>query len=203
MLQKIKTMFSMAPFVEPVQIEDGLLKVRAEKPLNFEVRSVKLKTDAGTILAYVLVESYDPNEKLFRIKLLEGKKILDQLGLEDPGKPRLPKVLRATSQHFPGYTGTTEDISEEGCRVVTTAQLELTHDIQVKIELDDPEIPPISMYADVAWTAVKHDGSFHSGLRFQSLEHETRRTIARYIKTRLAMEKRLHTLEEVDPADLA
>lgn len=203
MLQKLKTMFSLAPTVEYVDYEDGLLSVKASRSLKFDTTSVKFKTSTGTILAYVLVESYDEHNKVFRLKPLECRVTLDALDVERRDNPRLPKVLRAASPHFPGFTGTTEDISVEGARVTTSGPLEIIHDIELKIEPDEQGMQPWSMYADVAWTALKFDGTYQSGLRFQGLDADTKRTISRYITVRIAMEKKLHTLENVDPADLA
>ena len=203
MLKKLKTALSLAPHVEFVEFEDGLLAVRSKKVLKFETTSVKLKTSQGTILATVLVESYDPTNDLYRLKLLDREIVLDSLNIERREHPRLPKVLRVTSKQFPGFSGTTEDVSLTGARVVTTGLLEIAHDIQMTIELDDAQIPPLTFYADVAWSAQKFDRSFQSGLRFQALDHDTGILIKRYIVNRLALEKKLHTLEDVDPADFA
>ena len=193
----------MAPKVEYVNFEDGLLTLKPTRRLNFETRAVKLKTTSGVILAQVLVESFDENNEVFRVKVLGQETLLDALDEERRNNPRLPKVVRCTSPHFPGFSGTTEDISICGARVTTTGPLEVVNDIQMKIELDDPELPTLGMYADVAWTAKKYDDQYHSGVRFQGMSQEMHQIIRRYIKARLAIEKKLHTLEEVDPADLA
>lgn len=203
MLSKLKSIFFLAPTVEFVAFEDGLLALKPNRRLNFDTRTVKLKTSSGIILAHVLVESYDEQNEVFRVKVLGQETLLDALDDERRENPRLPKVVRCTSPHFPGFSGTTEDISVSGARVTTSGLLEITHDITLKIELDDPELPPLSTYADVAWSAKKHDETFHSGLRFQGMSKDMHQIIRRYIKARLAIEKKLHTLEEVDPADLA
>lgn len=202
MLNKLKTAFSFAPSVEFVDFEDGLLTVKCKKSLNFKNTSVKVKASFGTVLAQVLVESYDVANEVYRLKLLEGGIVLNKLATERREHPRLPKVIRVTSQFFPGFAGTTEDLSLSGMRVTTQGELELATDISLNLELDDPEIPPLRLQADVAWTGLKIDGNYQSGLRFTYLSPDTQRTIKRYINSRLAMEKRLHTLEEVDPHDL-
>jgi PilZ domain len=203
MLNKLKAAFSLAPSVEYVDFEDGLLAVRTSKVLKPTTTSVKLRISTGTVLATVLVESYDPHNKLYRLKLLDREIVADSLDIERREAARLPKVVRVTSQHFPGFRGTTEDISVTGSRVTTTGLLEVVPDIQLTIELDDSEIKPISLYADVAWSAAKFDGSFQSGLRFVSMNQNDSLVIKRYIVNRLALEKKLHTLEDVDPADFA
>ena len=202
MLNKLKTALSFAPTVEFVDYEDGLLTVKCKKALSFKNTSVKLKTSYGTILALVLVESYDASQEVYRLKLLEHDTVLDKLDIDRREHPRLPKVVRVTSQYFPGFAGTTEDISLSGVRVETTGPLEVGPDITLSIELDDPQLPPLRVSADVAWTGQKVDGKFQSGLRFVYLENELQRTIRRYIDSRLALEKKLHTLEEVEPAEL-
>ena len=198
MLKKLKEMLTFAPTVEYVDFEDGLLAVRSSKALKTNNTVIKLKASYGTVVAHVLVESYDQTNGLYRLKLFEHDVILDSLEIERREGPRLPKVVRVSSQAFPGYSGTTEDISVTGTRINTSGPLELSHDIEIKMELDDPDIPPIRLFADVAWTAVKYDGSYHSGLRYSGLDRETGKVIQRYIEARLAIEKKLHTLEKVD-----
>jgi len=196
MLSKLKSMLSFAPVVEFVDYEDGLLTVRSHKALSPKNTTVKMNTSTGTITALVLVESYDHNNKVYRLKPLETEVTLNKLDVERRENPRFPKVVRVTSPHFPDFSGTTEDISECGTRVTTTGPLEIAYDIQMKIELDDPELPPLDVYADVAWTAQRFDGNYQSGLRFQMLTPEKARVIRNYIRDRMAIEKKLHTLEE-------
>lgn len=193
MLNNLKKMF--APTVEFVDYEDGLLTVRTSKKLGEKNTSVKLKTTKGTLYAEISVESYDEANGVYRLRLYDHEMILDQLDFERRGGPRLLKIIRITSPSFPGFAGMTEDISVSGVRVTTTGPVEVVLDIQVKMELDDPELPPIDCYADVAWTSAKLDGSYHSGLRFQAMTTEQSRAIRRYIEDRIAMEKKLHTLE--------
>lgn len=196
MLEKLKSILSFSPTVDFVDYEDGLLAVKAQKPLRANCTSIKLRTSYGTVAAHVLVESYDSNNDVYRLKLFEHETILNAIGEERREHPRLPKVMRVTSLHFPGYAGTTEDISITGARVATTAALELDYDVELKIELDDPDLPDLSLIADVCWTAMKYDGSFHSGLRFQALTFEVGKRIEKYIEQRLEIEKKLHSLDE-------
>ncbi len=202
MINKLKTLLSLAPKVDFVGFEDGLLVVRGNGKLKFHTTSVKVRSVEGTALAAVLVESYDQQQEVFRLRLLEPEKVPKKLIEQRTSSHRLPKILRTSSPHYPGFTATTEDLSVDGVRVNTKTPLELAYDIRVTIELDDPDLPAIQTFADVVWTGQKFDGSYHSGLRFQGLEQETKSTVKRYINTRLATEKRLHTLEDVDPMDL-
>ena len=82
MLNKLKTALSFAPTVEFVDYEDGLLAVKSKKALTIKNTSVKLKTSYGTILALVLVESYDATNEVYRLKLLEHDTVLDQLDID-------------------------------------------------------------------------------------------------------------------------
>lgn len=199
MLQKLKNMLTIAPTVDFVGFEDGLLIVRSKKALKTNNTTVKLKTHLGTVLAHVLVESYDTESQVYRLTLFERESVLEPLENDRRECPRLLKVLRVTSHAFSGYSANTEDISTGGIRVRTSGPLETKQLIDFQMELDDPQIPPLHLVANVCWTATRADGKFHSGLRFQQLNTNTERTIGRYIKDRMNMEKRLHTTEEVEP----
>lgn len=202
MLTKLKNALTFAPKVEYLNFEDGLLTVRSKKALSFDRTSVKMTTSNGTVMARVLVESYDPTNEVYRMKVADRQSMPVSLELERREGQRLNKVLRVTSQAFPQFAGTTEDISISGLRVTTRGSLEQGTEIVVTLELDDHRIPSLKMRALVAWSALKPDGSYQSGLRFTALDGETERLIGHYIKTRLATEKRLHTTEEVDPFEL-
>lgn len=196
MFDKLRQIFTAIPIVEFSNFEDGLASVKSSKTLSASTNSVKIKTPSGFLTTPVLVESYEKETELFRIRLLEDQAVFTALGIEPPKEPRLPKVIRMTSPHFPGFAGTSEDISTLGAKITTSEALEIAYDIKVKIELDDPEIPPLNVLADVSWTAYRLDGNFHSGLKFQALTFEQTRTIRSYINDRIALEKKLHTIEE-------
>ena len=199
MLKKLKDMFTIAPTVEFVSFEDGLLAVRSKKALKTNDTVVKLKTHLGTVVANVLLESYDKESKVYRLTLCDREVVLNSPDAERRDYPRLNKVLRVTSQSFPGYSANTEDISSGGVRVRSSGPLETNTSIEFQMELDDPQIPAFQVRAEVCWTAVRPDGSYQSGLRFQHLDPNIERVISRYIKDRINMEKRLHTTEEVEP----
>jgi hypothetical protein len=199
MLKKLKDMFTIAPTVEFVSFEDGLLAVRSKKALKTNNMVIKVRTHLGTVVANVLLESYDKESKVYRLTLYDKEVILNAPEAERRDAPRLNKVLRVTSQSFPGYSANTEDISASGIRVRTSGPLDANTVIDFQMELDDPQIPAFQVRSEVCWTAVRADGSYHSGLRFQHLDPNIERVITRYIKDRINQEKRLHTLEEVEP----
>lgn len=201
MLTKLKAALSFAPTVDYVDCEDGLVTVRSKKALSFEAGSVKLRTSQGTMMVAVDVESFDATENVYRLKVKDGS-FTQKIGIERREDFRLTKVLRATSQYFPKFSATTEDISVSGLRLTTHGGLEREVEIPMTLELDDSRIPPLTVHAVVAWTGEKADGSFQSGLKFTAMHPETERLIKQYIKSRQATKKRLHTLEEVDPFEM-
>ena len=202
MLAKLKTALSFAPRVEFLHYEDGLLTVRCKKALSFARTSVKFETSMGTVLAQVLVESYDAANDVYRVKVLERTSSRNDIAVERRESLRMPKVLRVTSQYIPGFTGVTEDISITGVRIGTRGQLPVEREIPLVLELDDELAPAIALKVYVAWTAKKGDGMYQSGLRFVDLEGSSQQLIHKYVKSRQAIEKRLHTLEEVDPFEV-
>lgn len=195
MLDKIKNLLTFVPQVEYVDFEDGLLTFRAEKPLTGNVKTVKLKTSYGVLTAHIAIQSFDDEIRVYRAELLNYEVVLDALAIDRRDSVRLPKVVRVTSGDLPGYAGMTEDISVTGSRVSTSAPLETGEILDLKIELDDPEIPPMTIASQVCWTSRKADNTYHSGLRFQDLDPRKKKTILRYVEDRLAMERKLHMLE--------
>ena len=198
MFQKLKNFLTLAPTVEWVSFEDGLLAVRSKKALKTNNNVVKLKTHLGTVLAEVMLESYDKDNQIYRMRLFNRESVLEERDEDRRDQPRLNKVLRVTSPSFPGYSANTEDISSSGARIVSSGPLEVDN-IDFQLELDDPEVPALSINADVCWTAIKSDGQYQSGLRFKEISSFTEKHIKEYIRHRINMEKRLHTLEEVEP----
>lgn len=194
MLDKLKGML-FTPDVDYVDYDDGLLLFHSKRKLKPETSKVNLRMSFGKVAAYVILESYDEPLKVYRAKLLNYEVVTDHLEHEQRTDVRLPKVFRVTSADLPGYAATTEDISLRGVRLTTTAPLERDLDFDLKIELDDPEIPPMTLPVIVRWTATRVDQGFHSGLRFTSLTRQQEKTIERYIDERLAQERKLHTLE--------
>lgn len=194
MLDKIKGLL-FTPEVDYLDYDDGLLVFRSPKTLKPETQKVKLRLSFGVVTAYIVLQSYDEAEKAYRAQLLNYEVVLDNLDSNRRAEVRLPRRYRVTSQDFPGYNGTTEDISVSGARVATTGPLEKDLEISLTIELDDPELPPMSMLADVKWTARRVDEGYHSGLKFLGLDRNQLKALDRFIAERLAAERRLHTLE--------
>ena len=194
MLEQIKGLL-FTPEGDYVDYDDGLLVFRTRKKLKPECSKLKLRMSFGTVTAYILLQSFEEGAEVYRAQLLNYEIVLDSLNDERRSELRLPRVFRVSSPDLPGYAGTTEDISIKGARIATTGPLERNLEISLKMELDDPELPPMNLLADVMWTARRLDEGYHSGLKFVALEREQVKTIDRYITARLAAERRLHTLE--------
>lgn len=202
MLAKIRSALTFAPRVEFLNYEDGLLTVRCKKALSFAQTSVKFDTARGTVVAQVLVESYDAANDVYRVRVLGSESTTNQVAVERRESVRLPKVLRVTSQYIPGFTGVTEDISLTGIRIVTRGPLPVNREIPLILELDDSQAPAMTLKVFVAWTAEKGDGTHQSGLRYVDISEGNLSLISQYVKSRMAIEKRLHTLENVDPFEV-
>lgn len=183
------------PEVEFVDYSDGLLVFRTAKKLRPECDKVKLRMSFGVVTAFIVLQSWEQETGCYRAELLNYEVVLDHLDGERRNEVRLPRVFRATSPELPGYTATTEDISIRGARLATSAALEKRLEISLRVELDDPELPPMNFLADVKWTAKRVDEGYHSGLEFVGLERSQSRLLDRYINERLAAERRLYTLQ--------
>lgn len=194
MLDKLKGLL-FTPDADYVDYDDGLLLFRTGRKLKPETSRVNLRMSYGKVVAHIILESFDESTSVYRARLLNYEVVTDYLDSEKRLTVRLPKVFRVTSSDLPGYAATTEDISLSGVRLTTTAPLEQDLDLDLKIELDDPEIPPMVLPAIVKWTATRVDQGFHSGLKFTGLTRQQERIIERYIDERIAQERKLHTLE--------
>ncbi len=194
MLDKLKGLL-FTPDADFVDYNDGLVLFRTGRKLKAETARVNLRMSYGKVVAHIILESFDESMNVYRARLLNYEVVTDHLGQEKRSEVRLPKVFRVTSSDLPGYAATTEDISLSGVRLTTTAPLERDLDLDLKIELDDPEIPPMVLPAIVKWTATRVDQGFHSGLKFTGLTRQQERIIERYISERIAQERKLHTLE--------
>ena len=194
MLDKLKGLL-FTPEADFIDYDDGLLLFHTGRKLKPETSKINLRMSFGKVVAHIILESYDDEHKTYRARLLNYEVVTDHLDHEKRTDVRLPKVFRVTSSDLPGYAATTEDLSLRGVRLMTTAPLERDLDLELKMELDDPEIPPMILPAVVRWTATRVDQGFHSGLRFTSLTRQQEKTIDRYIGERLAQERKLHTLE--------
>lgn len=178
--------------VELVDYEDGLLSFNSECLLPLERTVVNIKTSFGRVMAEVDVQSYDAVHRVYRAQIVNKEETLDALRVERRGQIRLSKVMRVSSRDLPGFTATTEDISLSGARITTRKPLEKGARLEIKVDLDDASLPPLRLQALVRWNAHKADGSFHSGLEFESTTELQLKTIQRFIDTRLAIERRLH-----------
>jgi hypothetical protein len=193
-LEKIKELL-FTPQVDYVDYQDGLLVFRASRGLKPETSKVKLRLSYGTVTAHLVLQSFEEDAGVYRAQLLNYEVVLDNLDNERRSEMRLPRVFRVSSPELPGYSGTTEDISTRGARIITTGPLEKGSELTLKIELDDPELPPMALLAEVMWSARRLDEGYHSGLKFRELGRTQLRTMERYISDRLAAERRLHTLD--------
>lgn len=194
MLKRIMAQI-FTPEVDYLDFQDGLLVFRSARALQPETGKVKLRMSFGTVAAYIVLLSVEDETRTYRAQLLNYEVVLDNLPHERRADLRLPRVFRVSSPDFPGYAGTTEDISLHGARVATSAPLEKDLEISLTLELDEPELPPMSLLADVMWTARRLTEGYHSGLKFLGLDRSQRKILERFIDERLAAEKRLHTLE--------
>ena len=173
MLQKLKNMLTIAPTVDFVGFEDGLLIVRSKKALKTNNTTIKLKTHLGTVVAHVLVESYDTESQVYRLTLFEHESILEPLDNDRRECPRLLKVLRVTSHAFAGYSANTEDISTGGIRVRTSGPLETKQVIDFQMERRPPDSASSS---DRRGLLDRHQSGWEVSLRLEisATEYEYR-----------------------------
>lgn len=193
MLSKLKELFPLAPLVDFVDLEDGLLTVRSNKKLTAKHSAVKLRATFGTILTQVVVESYDDHQDVYRLQPLNSELLLANLESNRREALRLPKSIPVS---IAGSKGHSEDISVSGTRVVTEIALAPDSEQEITLEFESPEFPALAVKAQVCWSGKKMDASFQSGLRFSGLTQEQRDLIQRFIEQGLQLENKLHKLAD-------
>lgn len=191
LLSKFKDRIPYAPRVDFVRFEDGLLVVRCARALTSKDTLVKLRATFGAIVAQVEVESYDNRDGVYRLSVLDHELLMAQMTPERREATRLPRALKLRSSQFHSEPLTTEDISETGARLLVPELLEPGTVLALGLELGDLKL---QLEAEVAWSAVKMDGSFHSGVRFLNLTLAQLYNIRCYVEDHLKREQELKTL---------
>jgi hypothetical protein len=182
------------PIIEPIEFSDGLLAFRCENRLPFELVTVASLTSQGSVLTKVEICSYDTNQQLYRAHLGAdcAEETLQRLELPARSALRLTQALRVSSRQIPKFFALTEDISSSGLRLATPDKLPVGSNMDISMDLDDPAVPTIQVKGEVCWTAMKADGSYHSGVRFVGIDRGQFRMLERYIESRLATHRTVH-----------
>lgn len=196
MLKYLKRIFftrnTKLPEIEVIDFRDGLLRFRSACALPLSALTVRTNTPAGTIEARVDIQSYDPGNQVYLAAVSETDDTLESLNVDISELSRLKRVLRVSSRDLPAYVGLTEEISLGGLRISTGKALEPGAQLELNIELDDPQQSSLKVNAEVHWSAHKGDGTCHSGLRFRGIDSSTFRRLAQYIQARRAVQQEMN-----------
>jgi hypothetical protein len=195
MFKKLFSVFEgNSPVIEPVEFRDGLLAFRCQRRLPFQALTVAAPTPAGPVKTEILVCSYDPTQQVYRAQLPQVAvgDTLQRLHIESRGTRRLTQALRVSSRQIPKFFALTEDISVGGLRLATEDIMRAGSILEMSLDLDDPAVPTMIVRGEVVWSALKGDGTFHSGIRFLDLERLAARRLERYIESRLETQRIVH-----------
>ncbi len=188
----LSSLLVTVPVIEPVEFSEGLLAFRCRRSLPFQALTVASRTSAGTVRANITVCSYDPGHRLYRARVTDCVETLARIQVAGRNAPRLSQAVRVSSRQIPKFFALTEDISSGGLRLATPDSMPVGAVLDMTLDLDDPVTPSIQVQGEVCWTAVKADGSHHSGVRFVGVERGQHRVLERYIENRLATQRTVH-----------
>lgn len=192
MKKLLSSLLQSSPVIEPIEYCDGLLAFRCERSLPFEALTVTSLTRGGAVATEIKVCSYDINQRVYRAQLADCAESLQRMEMQARSTQRLSQAVRVSSRQIPKFFALTEDISANGLRVATTEALEVGSVLEMSLDLDDPAIPTIQVRGEVRWSAMKGDGSYHSGVRFDGSQSGSQRVLERYIESRLATHRTVH-----------
>ena len=170
------------PLVELTGFRHGLITFRSEEPLSLKALTVKTTTPEGSFRTNVDIQSYDPGSGEYLAKVKPTDKTLESLDIDLSKIASVHRVLKVSSPSLPHYVGLTEELSPHGLRLSTTERLNVGEEIDLKIELDVPNLGKLKATAEVEWSAYKSDDTCHSGLRFRNMGTDQIGKLARYIR---------------------
>lgn len=186
------SMFQSFPVIQPLEFSDGLLAFRCDRSLPFERLTVASLTSAGSVVARLEVCSYDNSQRVYRGQLENCQETLSLMQLPARIGPRLPLAVRVSSRQLPQYFALTEDLSLYGLRLSTADPLAAGAGLEMDLDLDDPGLPTLTVSGEVCWSAMRADGSYHSGVRFSGLGGAAQRALDSYIERRLESQRLVH-----------
>lgn len=192
MKKLLSSLLQSSPVIEPIEYCDGLLAFRCQRSLPFEALTVTSLTTGGAVAAEIKVCSYDVNQRVYRAQLADCEEALQRMQLQPRATQRLSQSVRVSSRQIPKFFALTEDISASGLRLATPEALMVGSRLEMSLDLDDPAIATIQVAGEVRWSAMKADGSHHSGVRFDHLDQSHQRILERYIESRLATHRNVH-----------
>lgn len=183
---------SLPPRIEPLEISEGLLAFRCSASLPFGWVAVSHGAATQRAVTRVCICSKEPETQVYRAQWEAGA--LQQAWSELGGRlePRLAQAVRVASPDLRGFFALTEDVSTGGVRLATPERLVAGTVLPLRLDLDDPRLPCLAVRGEVRWSAIKADGTCHSGIRFLDLERTQERNLARYIESRLAARRVVH-----------
>jgi hypothetical protein len=192
----IASLIQSFPIIEPIEFSDGLLSFRCARSLPFQSMTVASPSSVGSILTRLEICSYDAGQRLYRAQLTDcAETALRKLQVPTRGTQRLAQAVRVSSRQIPQFFALTEDISSSGVRLATPGMLSVGASMDMSLDLDDPAIPTLRLNGEVCWTAMRADGTYHSGVRFVGIDRGQHRILERYIESRLAAQRTVHGAE--------
>lgn len=195
MKKLLSSLVGSCPVIEPIEYCDGLLAFRCDRSLPFEALTVTSLTKGGSIATEIRVCSYDVDHRIYRAQLADCSQTLARMQMPSRGTRRLNQTVRVSSRQIPKFFALTEDVSVGGLRLSTAGPLTVGSQLDMSLDLDDPNIATIRVIGEVRWSAMKGDGSYHSGVRFEGIDTTQHRILERYIESRLATQRTVHGAE--------
>ena len=171
------------PTVQLLDFADGLLVFRSQDMIPISTVTVATVTDRGPTEATLSVVSYDSRNQVYRAHVEFADQDLKRMIRERRREVRKPRCLRVASQQLPGYFCTTEDISTGGARLLTSHALTEGTTLELQLDLDDANFPPLKVTGVIRWSARRADGKCHSGVQFLDMTYAQKSILEEFIRS--------------------
>lgn len=201
MFEFIKKLTSKVVDIVPLEYGDDILQfhpVDNSKPLKpGELDASFTLPDGAVLKARLSVLSFDAEKGHYLASVLDPPEARETLGKHYPPPPpeeeepswvekrtipRLEKVFGVLSRAFPGFKGTTHDVTVEGARLVADGPVEAGTVLKFTLDLDDARLEPIPITADVIWTLPKNQRQHFIGVKFTEIGEKDLTILTAFIK---------------------
>ncbi|MEW6281569.1 MAG: PilZ domain-containing protein [Candidatus Eremiobacterota bacterium] len=201
MFDFIKKMTSRVVDIVAVEFSDGVLRFRpadASKPLKTGDLDISTTLPDETVLkARISVITFETEAGVYAAEVLEppeARELFARFYTPPPPEPEVPawtekrsiprlgKVCGVLCRLFPGFRGTTHDMTVEGVRLVSDGPLEAGQSVQFQLDLDDARLDAIPITAEVKWCLPGEKGKHFIGVQFVTISERDKMILGEFIK---------------------
>lgn len=173
--------FKCSKALKPGISIDGLASLPGGVRCDLTVSVTEVQAGVYTAQVQGPKESITLLEKIFLPSSQQQKQQMFYKPNEDD-LTRHARTYSIRSRDFPGFKGSTAELSRAGALVMLGGDLAQGKELLVQIDLDDTDLPPIPVEASVDWCAQRDQKTWIASLTFKSLPAEQDTLLAEFLE---------------------